>query len=271
VKWPKYATVGPKTGECNICGLHGNLTEDHIPPKGAIRVTQMEMRHLIEVLSAPGSLSKGRLSQNGVKFRTICPRCNNKLLGRCYDPELIQFTKSVGTLLKSSLKLPPRINVNLVPQKVLRAVIGHMLAFGLGRPASGPFEEAMAKYFLDNTKALPPDINLYYWIYLHQAQVIVRDAALTNLRVKEPVIFKLLKFFPLAFFATWKEPLGYNFQFETLSKFSGRPLNASSSTVIDLRFIPNIHWPEAPSKDTVVLYGADAMWANGYEHSWQQR
>lgn len=64
-------TLGPKTGECNICRSHGTLTEDHIPPKGAIRITQMEMLHLIQVLSAPSSSSKGRLSQDGVKFRTL--------------------------------------------------------------------------------------------------------------------------------------------------------------------------------------------------------
>lgn len=119
-KWPKYATRGPKAGHCNICGSHGQLTEDHIPPKGALRITQMEMVHLIQVLSAPGSMSRGRLSQDGVKFRTLCGRCNNDLLGSRYDPELIRLVNSVGTILKSSLQLPPRMNVPVVPQKVMR-------------------------------------------------------------------------------------------------------------------------------------------------------
>lgn len=266
-KWPKYATLGPKTGHCNICGLHGQLTEDHIPPKGAIRITQMEMLHLIQVLSAPGSLSRGRLSQDGVKFRTLCGRCNNDLLGTRYDPELIRYVNSVATILKSSLRLPSRVNVPAVPQKVMRAVVGHILAFGLDRRADGPFEIAMAEYFLDDTRPLPGDMKLYLWVYPHQSQVIVRDAVLSSTKIKEPVIFKLLKFFPLAFFATWEEPPGYNFSFENLTKFGARGLNDEFATIIDTQTIPEMQWPEAPSKDTFVLYGADAMGANPYVRS----
>lgn len=261
-KWPKYATLGPKAGHCNICGSYGKLTEDHIPPKGAIRITQVEMLHLIQVLSAPGSTSRGRLSQDGVKFRTLCSRCNNDLLGIRYDPELIRFVNSVGTILKSSLQLPARVNVPVVVQKVMRAVVGHILAFGLARPANGPFETAMAEYFLDDTRFLPDDMKLYYWVYPHQSQVIVRDALLTRVNFKEPVIFKLLKFFPLAFFATWKEPPGYDFNLENFTKFSARALNDEFLTIIEMRSLPDMHWPEAPSEVTSVLYGADAIGAN---------
>lgn len=266
-QWPKYATLGPMTGHCNICGLVRPLTEDHIPPKGAIRLTQMEMLHLIQVLSASGSTSKGRLSQDGVKFRTLCGRCNNELLGSHYDLELIRFVNSVGTILQSSPQLRPRIYVAAIPQKVMRAIVGHILAFGLDRRANGPFEIAMAEYFLDDTRSLPRDMKLYYWVYPHQSQIIVRDAVLTSLRVKEPVIFKLLKFFPLAFLATWEEPPGYNFNFEDLTKFGSCALNDEFPIVIDTQAMPDMQWPEAPSKDTVPLYGADAMCANPYAHS----
>lgn len=266
-KWPKYATLGAKSGRCNLCGSHGQLTEDHIPPKGAIRITQMEMLHLIQVLSASCSMSRGRLSQDGVKFRTLCGRCNNDLLGTRYDRELIRYVNSIGTILKSSLRLPPRINVPVVPQKVMRAVVGHILAFGLDRRADGPFEIAMAEYFLDDTRSLPDDMKLYYWVYPHQSQVIIRDAALTSVKIKEPVIFKLLKFFPLAFFATWEEPPGYNFTFENLTKFGTCGLNDEFATIIDTHAIPDMQWPEAPSNDTFVLYGADAMGANPYARS----
>ncbi|HET7832719.1 MAG TPA: hypothetical protein VFK88_07120 [Gallionella sp.] len=222
------------------------------------------MLHLIQVLSASASTSRGRLAQDGVKFRTLCGRCNNELLGIRYDPELIRFVNSVGTILKSSLILPTRVNVPVVPQKVMRAVVGHILAFGLDRRAENRFDSAMAEYFLDDAKSLPSSINFYYWVYPYQHQIIVRDAELASFGGKEPVVFKLLKFFPLAFFVTWEEPPGYGFNFEGLTKFGSCALDDEFSAAIDMKVVPDMQWPEAPSRDTFLLYGADAMAAKPY-------
>lgn len=125
----------------------------------------------------------------------------------------------------------------------------------------------MAEYFLDDTLSLPAEMKLYYWVYPHQSQVIVRDVLLGSVKIKEPVIFKLLKFFPLAFFATWEEPAGYNFHFEGLTKFGTRALNDEFSTIVDTLSVPDMQWPEAPSNDTFVLYGAEAMSASPYARS----
>jgi len=46
------------------------------------------------------SLKEGLISQNGVKFRTLCGKCNNDLLDLRYDPELIPFTECVAPFLK---------------------------------------------------------------------------------------------------------------------------------------------------------------------------
>jgi hypothetical protein len=68
-------TKGPKEGRCNICGEEGKLTEDHTPPKGCIKIKQVELHHIIQHLNAEQPQSKGRISQNGVKYRTLCARC----------------------------------------------------------------------------------------------------------------------------------------------------------------------------------------------------
>lgn len=263
-KWPKYATLGPKIGVCNICKGHGPLTEDHVPPKGAIRVTQMEMHHLTQVLGAERPTARGRLSQDGVKFRTLCTNCNSELLGHRYDPELIRFSNTVGSLLKTTLSLPPRVNVRIAPQKVLRALCGHILAFGLDRPANGPFEEALASYFLDETMPFPAGVNLYYWVYPYNSQVLVRDCAMTDLKIREPVVIKTMKYFPLAFMFTWEEPVEYGFLLENLARFGQRGLSEECDLIVDLQLVPPMIWPEAPSKSSFLVYGADAMRADPY-------
>lgn len=121
-------TKGHKTGICNICGNDGALTEDHTPPKGCIKVGQVVVHHITECLHLEKPKSKGRLLNNGVKYRTICSRCNNTLLGAEYDPEFISFVNQIGTYLKTELHLPPTLTVTTKPQRVIRALLGHLCA-----------------------------------------------------------------------------------------------------------------------------------------------
>src|SRR5690349_372794 len=129
----RFVTRGPKTGKCNMCGNDGPLTEDHTPPKGAIRASQVEMHHIVRVLSVAKPASGGRISQDGVKFRTLCSRCNNGLLGANYDPAFNEFSRAVGLYLKSTLTLPPITYVKGKPQNIARSLLGHLSAQGVDR------------------------------------------------------------------------------------------------------------------------------------------
>jgi hypothetical protein len=42
----KVLTRGSKDGYCRICKKHGNLTRDHIPPRGSITISPVELRTL---------------------------------------------------------------------------------------------------------------------------------------------------------------------------------------------------------------------------------
>lgn len=76
-----FLVHGPLRGPCSICGSPAQLTVDHVPPKGIARGTAMEMRDLMDRLSVTEVQGKFQLSQDGVKFRSLCPRCNNVRLG----------------------------------------------------------------------------------------------------------------------------------------------------------------------------------------------
>src|SRR5690242_7145362 len=92
-------------GYCSICKKFTKLTRDHVPPRGSINLQPVEIRmfheHLkgavspvpVETHQIDENLYLRRktveLSQSGVNFRSICDSCNNTLLGRRYDPELI--------------------------------------------------------------------------------------------------------------------------------------------------------------------------------------
>jgi hypothetical protein len=134
------------SGYCNICNEYGELTRDHVPPKGSIRLTAVEVRNFAQRLSelAPGrvniidddglqeSVRRYKLSQDGVRFRSICARCNNVLLGGRYDLELNRVSQTVGSLIRMHLRgllaLPSEIQINTRTHYLVRAIIGHLLA-----------------------------------------------------------------------------------------------------------------------------------------------
>ena len=46
-KYGYVDTRGPKIGHCNICDCYGRLTEDHVPPKGTLKVPQVDLLHIV--------------------------------------------------------------------------------------------------------------------------------------------------------------------------------------------------------------------------------
>lgn len=96
-------TRGSKVGQCNICGVRGTLTEDHSPPKSCVRPSALQVRHLIQ-----------RLAES-----------RRSTLGR--------NTRNVSNLLNSVLKLPHTVSVRGQPQRIMRAVFGHLAAQGVER------------------------------------------------------------------------------------------------------------------------------------------
>lgn len=255
------ATRGPKHGKCNICGESGVLTEDHTPPKGCIRPTQVELRHVIEVLSATPSKEKARLSQNGVKYRTLCGRCNNSLLGHLYDPAMIELVNKVATILRSPILLPNPLAVSCQPQALIRSVIGHIAAQGVDRYRKGLHTEAIRDYLLDHSLPLPEGLKIFYWLYPWRVQILVRDAVYMDLHKDKQFLFWIMKFFPMAFMVVFDEIPDFSFQVQNLDPCRQLPFTTRVDLPILLHPIPPLEWPEAPTEASTLLYGREAITA----------
>jgi hypothetical protein len=256
-------TYGPKRGICNACGDLGLLTEDHTPPKACVKPSRVELQHIGQILSSDEPKMKGRLSQNGVKYRTLCSRCNNTLLGSKYDPAFIKFVNGVGSMLKTSLHLPSVLTVEGQPQAIIRSLLGHISAQGINRYGKGPHTELARDYFLDASKPLPKVLSVFYWAYPYRSHIMVRDAAYLDIQSGETFSFWLLKFFPIAFLITWDKPAGLNFSTHSFDRWRDSPFSTTSELPVTLR--PTIHqfWPEAPTDHHVPLYGTEAISVKG--------
>lgn len=256
---PLIRTFGKEIGQCNICGIEGKLTEDHSPPKSCVRPTAIKVRHIVSLLADQGVEERGRISQNGLKFRTLCHRCNNELLGLNYDPALAEFTNRVSHVLSSSMRLPPVISVLGKPRLIIRAVFGHLAAQGVGRYLKGPETEVLRDAFLDPSKRIPAHIRFYYWPFPHHGCVIFRDAAYLDIPTGNISVIWLMKFYPVSFMMSWEKTEEPMFDLPNFSVFEAEDCGGDVEIPIRIDEIPHRYWPEAPSDRSVVTYGQEAM------------
>jgi hypothetical protein len=256
---PKVATRGAPIGICNICGCNSQLTEDHIPPKGLLKPTQVEMLHLCESLKLEKFKKPHRLSQNGLKFRTLCANCNNNLLGSQNDPSLIAFANEAKSLLKSRIYLPDSISVEVKPNRLCRSVVGHLLAAQLDGHRIGTTVNSLTDYFLQPTANLPCDIEIYYWLYPYSDQVIVPGAGWIRDLGSSFAVISVIKFFPLAFLIISDKPPDWHFRFPSLRPYLSTNIDAVLNMPIDLVNIPPQRWPELPGSNDALMHSETAI------------
>ncbi|MGN2411814.1 hypothetical protein [Pseudomonas syringae] len=119
------------SGYCVICGRHGSLSKDHVPPQGSITVTMVEQFHLTEVIVLDRDPVQGIPSMNGSKFRTICRECNMTALG-ANDGEVADvcrsLTRKINHFFTAADSPVSCVHTPVNAVKYCRAMIGHILA-----------------------------------------------------------------------------------------------------------------------------------------------
>ncbi|MCI0528482.1 MAG: HNH endonuclease, partial [Nitrospira sp.] len=145
-----------KFGLCNLCKKTADLAWDHVPPKGGIKLSSVEMRTILQTLSGDPSKDKFRISQNGVKYRTLCQKCNN-WLGHEFDPTLNKFSNDVSLLVRSPMHLPPVLDVETKPHRLMRGILGHLVAAKADLD-SVVFDEQVRNFIFDPTASIPEGI-----------------------------------------------------------------------------------------------------------------
>ena len=93
-----------KTGICHICLKKSKLTADHVPPKSCKNKGKQQLFLEYIITEKNTAITKTKLFQNGIKFYTICQKCNNDLLGGDYDRELEYFMKEVESQIHTGKK-----------------------------------------------------------------------------------------------------------------------------------------------------------------------
>jgi len=234
-------TKRDQIGPCNICTRKSILGWDHVPPQGAIEFSAVEIKSILQNVAPDKSKDKFIISQNGLKYRTLCNECNNKL-GREFDPILNEFSKGVGRFLNSNISLPPIVHFRTKPNAIIRAILGHMLA-AKAHFDNAVTDELIRAFVFDMNASLPPTINVFFWVYPYRNIVVLRNIMMPAVRGRfnEFASFDILKYFPIAYLVTDKS------QYEGLGEISAFRKESPFQEIevpINLKSVREPDWPE---------------------------
>lgn len=245
-----------RNGPCNICGVQGQLTWDHVPPKGGVQLQAVEIDRVAALFVSSLGTKKPEISQNGLKFRTLCKTCNNRL-GARFDHALNELAWTVGRFLRTPVSLPPVLQVETQPNAVVRSILGHLVAARLSSDP-GLFDPQVSELILDDSKPIPREINVFYWIYPYAQQIVLRDGLMPTIRGRSADLqrFGVLKYFPLAFLVT--DASAYE-GLDQLSAWRYEPSSFRTQIAIDLQGAQDPYWPEAPAPDNWLFGGEELM------------
>lgn len=249
---------GPEEGFCVICGEHGKLSRDHVPPKKCNNASDRELKTL---LPSEEYSKVGTTSQGGTHYRTLCKTCNSDRLGLRYDPELIKLSNEITGIVKSvhekTLSLPEAIYPFVKPARLSRCIVGHVLASGsVPQTKSGPFESEfyteLREYFLDQDKQLPDSVEIFYWTYPSNKQVIIRSMGVSSIKGDGTIIGDLIKFLPLGFWIVWKRPKTITINLPQLTYYRDYQIDDLCQLPIDLKKIKRLDFPERPEDHEMI-------------------
>ena len=73
-----------------------------------------------------------------------------------------------------------------------------------------------------------------------------------------------LKFFPIGFLVTFNQPDALQFNVSELSIWRNEKIDFETEERVVLTPLPSQLWPEAPTGNSVVMYGKDAIFSSPY-------
>ncbi len=248
---------------CRICLLRKELTEEHIFPKCLSIPGTKQIRELLPKIDPKRRGGRvTRLSQNGLKLKTTCSNCKNNLLGQIYDPALKFIYDQAGLFIRNRKFLYGNIITleKIELNKVVRAVIGHMLAADEVPNAKSLKCQEMRRFFFNHEHVFSENISVLMWVYPTNEQAVIRDIFLSENFGTGAIEFLWIsayKTFPLAFAIAHKDKktsAPYK-NIINLTSHLTKNINDKFDIRLSIKGHPPFMWPETPSRNEVILMG----------------
>ncbi len=244
-------TLKRKDGICNLCGEESNLSWDHIPPKGAITLTDMWVESQFKASNTP---DKKLTSQNGLKYKTICSKCNS-VLGD-FDRAYVDFMLNAKKYMKQfkCMFMPYLFSINVHTVKIAKSILGHVLASKTGL-CNSDNDECIREYVMGNETSLPNNIRIFYWLYDYNCTIVKTEIAELDIKTSKTNQFSVIKTFPVAF-AVCCDVGEIKNTFE-LKVLANDTINTQRDVMLDVRMQNLWYYPEGVAADKFQLVTKD--------------
>lgn len=248
-------------GRCSVCLKRQPLTQDHIFPQCISVPGQKRISDLLTALAiSDKKSSRTHLAQNGLKKKTVCADCNNRILGTEYDPALKIFCDQVAVSLRNLVYyFGNRVEVKEIQlNKVMRSVVGHILASDDYPSFKGKYFKALRRYLLDPTAMFPEDLRAYVWLYPGRDQAVLKNMMIHRMSFPEPMWVNVYRTYPVGFAIC--SDIQHQL-YKGMLEFSDK-LTAEITQCFSLRFPSKVYvplaWPETPAADGMVFMGRNS-------------
>ncbi|WP_461529173.1 hypothetical protein [Pseudomonas sp. 210_17 TE3656] len=235
------------------------MTEDHIFPKSITIPGQKKITQVLKRLDPSNKHhSNTKIAQNGIKKRTLCSHCNNKILGTLLDPALSDLCKEVSLQLRNArfLHFQTLHIENAQMNKVARAVAGHMLALDDEPQAKHVLARKLRRFVLDEKAKFPAEYNFQMWLYPFKEQAIYKDLYHGVLGEMDSILgISAFKTYPLAF-AFCNKIKSNNFTLLGVIELADKlnsDIEQKYRISIPTTSIVDQAWPYAPHPNGVIL------------------
>lgn len=227
---------------CNICLKNRKLTFDHVPPKCTGNKGTFEYISYYNDSLFRDRIFIGR-SKDGIKYRTICSKCNNEKLKICDDAI---FELYCGLRKQADSKAIYGAPLKIRPNLIIRGILGHFLAAKTFH-AREAFEDLFAAAIDDLTQPISPILGFYVVPFMFDEIRVLRDIILPI--SQPPIILNSLKVYPLAFIVSSDRSFQNCFEKIDVPDWHGFfdiPINEYNNVpVFQTMPIPK-EWPELP-------------------------
>ncbi len=189
-------------GVCHVCGAHGMLTREHIPPRKAYDgrdLVLVDDKRLFDM--GPGEAPTGTRIQGGYGVYTLCGKCNNDT-GAWYGAAFVDWCVKGREVLARACGRPALVYAYQVyPLRVLKQIV--CMFCSLNGSSFADKRPAVRKFVLDRAeRQLDPAIGLYAYYNPNGQMRATGITARGNTATGEQNVFSELTYPPFGYVMT---------------------------------------------------------------------
>ncbi|WP_237212999.1 hypothetical protein [Falsiroseomonas oryziterrae] len=172
-------------GECHLCGTHGKLSFEHVPPEAAFNDRKVLLHSIEKLISADDiaaameDTSGTQIKQRGMGAYTLCERCNNTT-GSWYGSAYVELAHAA-----MPLAFDPRsrggvfVVASIRPLNVLKQIL--TMFCSANAPRFAATRDGLRRFLLNReARAVPGGVRVYLGLVDGENSRVLRQAGLTG-------------------------------------------------------------------------------------------